>query len=88
MAACFGYQDRLALTHGQRPYHKYFDITANHYDLVLVDGRDRVQCLQRVIDECGRLPGDRQGGGGGDRVLCLEHVIEEHEYLPVNNNPF
>jgi hypothetical protein len=75
VAACFGYQDRLALTHGQRPYHKEFDMTTNHYDLVLVDGRDRVQCLERVIDELGRLPGDRQP------LLILdntEHVADKY----------
>lgn len=75
VATCFGYQDRLALTHCQRPYHKEFDATAADYDLVLVDGRDRVQCLERVIEELGRLPGDMQP------LLILdntEHVADKY----------
>jgi hypothetical protein len=60
VASCFGYQDRLNLTHAQRPYHQKFDVTACDYDLILVDGRDRVQCLERVVDEIGRLPGNKK----------------------------
>jgi hypothetical protein len=60
VAGCFGYKDRLSLTHAQRPYHHLFDTAANDYDLVLVDGRDRVLCLDRVIDGLKRLPGNKQ----------------------------
>jgi len=75
VAACFDYQDRLSLTHAQRPYYQEFGAVANNYDLVLVDGRDRVRCLERVIEQLGRLPGSRQP------LLILdntEHIADKY----------
>jgi hypothetical protein len=60
VADCFGYQDRLALTYAQRPYHNRFDASANNYDLVFIDGRDRVKCLERIIEQLGRLSTSKQ----------------------------
>lgn len=79
VSKCFGYQHRLKLTHGQRPYHKEFHAADDSYDLVLIDGRDRVKCLTGVIEEMRRIPLDKQP------LLILdntEHVADKYaEYL-------
>ena len=43
------------MLHVDRPYHNEFNAAANDYDLVLIDGRDRVLCLERVIEQYKRL---------------------------------
>lgn len=78
-AACFGYRDRLTLRHAQRPYQNEFDATNDGYDLILIDGRDRVRCLERVVEQLGRLPPEKQP------LLILdntEHVADKYaDYL-------
>ncbi len=79
VASCFGYIDRLTLRHAQRPYYREFSVTTNNYDLVLVDGRDRVQCLGQVIEQLEHLPRSRQP------LLILdntEHIVDKYaDYL-------
>jgi hypothetical protein len=75
VAICFGYQDRLSLSHAERPYHKKFEATGACYDLVLVDGRDRVQCLEQVVKHFASMPRDSQP------LLILdntEHVADKY----------
>jgi hypothetical protein len=84
VATTFNYQDRLKLINGQRPYHMEFNSTSNNYDLVLIDGRDRVQCLARVVGELAKIPGNKQP------ILILdntEHVTDKYlDYLSLLSN--
>ena len=42
-----------------RPYNLEFD-SSTYFDLILVDGRDRVLCLQRIIQQIASIPDNRQ----------------------------
>ncbi len=83
-AACFGYESRLSLAEAERPYNVKFDELAGDFDLVLVDGRDRVMCLETVLQRLATLPGHKQP------ILILdntEHVADKYaRYLGLLNN--
>lgn len=51
-ANLFGYSSQLKLHRLDRPYHEAFKVHSNQADLVFIDGRDRVRCLEQVIHEC------------------------------------
>lgn len=52
-ANLFGYSTQLKLHRLDRPYHEAFKSDSEQVDLVFIDGRDRVRCLEQVIRECG-----------------------------------
>ena len=57
---CFGYHDQLNIVRADRPYDGVFEINENTSDLILIDGRDRVQCLESVLDKLKNVSSDRQ----------------------------
>lgn len=79
VATCFGYSNRLELSEVPRPYNQIFSVTEERYDLVLIDGRDRVKCLKTVLEKLAPLADIEQP------LLILdntEHVADKYmEYL-------
>lgn len=79
VAACFGYADRLTLAQAERPYHQKFAQADQSWDIVLVDGRDRVKCLESVLEHLKSISAARQP------ILILdntEHVADKYaQYL-------
>lgn len=51
VANIFGYDSQLEMRRLDRPYHGAFN-GETRQDLVLIDGRDRVRCLEQVISVC------------------------------------
>lgn len=51
-ANLFGYSSQLQLHRLDRPYHEIFNADESQADLVFIDGRDRVRCLEQVINAC------------------------------------
>ena len=52
VANIFGYSSQLNLHRLDRPYHEAFKVDSKQSDLVFIDGRDRVACLEQVVREC------------------------------------
>lgn len=46
-AEAWGYSDRLILLHKPRPYSDIYSDAS--FDIISIDGRDRVKCLERVL---------------------------------------
>ncbi|MEV3822109.1 FkbM family methyltransferase [Aeromonas dhakensis] len=47
-AKTFGYESRLVLSCNHRPYYDSYD--NKDYDLILIDGRDRMMCMRHILD--------------------------------------
>jgi len=81
VAGCFGYESRLTLVQAERPYHQKFADHSDNFDLVLVDGRDRVGCLEAILAKLKNVPDQNQP------ILLLdntEHVADKYaKYLPL-----
>ncbi len=60
VAITFGYEGRLDLAQVERPYDLRFRGAQSDFDLVLIDGRDRVKCLNTVIDSLQSVPAECQ----------------------------
>lgn len=60
-AALFEYCEQLTLTCETRPYHQTYQ--AGDYDIILVDGRDRMQCMQHILS----------GGLNDDAILIFDN---------------
>lgn len=60
VATCFNYEDQLTLIYAPRPYDAEFDTSKNNYNLVLIDGRDRVRCLGSVLKNLSSVPSNQQ----------------------------
>ena len=47
-AETFGYNSRLVLSCNHRPYYENYD--NKDYDIILVDGRDRILCMEHILN--------------------------------------
>jgi hypothetical protein len=84
VAECFGYESRLSLDLAERPYNLKFETFFNSFDLVLIDGRDRVKCLETVLAKLKNEPPHKQP------ILILdntEHLADKYaQYLSMLND--
>lgn len=60
------YSSQLEITREDRPYHGSF--VGGEYDIVLVDGRDRVKCLSQILRSINR-----------DAVIVLDNTERIHD---------
>ncbi len=84
VAKCFGYASRLSLDLAERPYNSKFETLSDNFDLVLIEGRDSVKCLETALIKFKNAPPHKQP------ILILdntEHVADKYaQYLSILND--
>lgn len=82
IATALGHEDRLTLRGENRPYDCAINKSTEDFDIILIDGRDRVKCLETVI---GQFPMRFSSS-----ILVLdntERVNDQYsDYLPLLEN--